>query len=149
MVQKEARQAALARLVQEREITSQSELVAALGERGYHVTQAGVSRDIRDLGLAKIDGCYRSISEANRVSDNGAAIGDGLITAAEAVGANLIVVRTAPGGAGVVGVQVDRDLAGDVVGTIAGDDTLFVAVRSRAAQGRVLARFGARRGRHT
>lgn len=148
MVRKQARQAALARVVEECEIGSQAELVAALRERGYKVNQAGVSRDIRELGLAKIGGRYRTFLGSGPSSGNGSTIGDGLITSAEAAGANLIVIRTAPGGAGVVGVQVDRDLAGDVVGTIAGDDTLFVAVRSRAAQGRVLARFGrrARRG---
>ncbi len=71
----------------------------------------------------------------------GAAIEDGLIIDVATAGANLIVVRTTPGAAGAVGLRLDQRLGQDVIGTIAGDDTVFVAVSSRAAQGRVLGRI--------
>ena len=75
-----------------------------------------------------------------------ASVGDGLeardnelIIATEPIGANLIVVRTASGSANAVAIDLDRRGLSDIAGTVAGDDTIFVAVRSRAAQGRVVA----------
>lgn len=68
----------------------------------------------------------------------------GLITAVDPVGANLIVIRTRVGAASTVAVGVDGERFTDVIGTIAGDDTLFIAVRSRSGQGRVVAALKSR-----
>lgn len=62
----------------------------------------------------------------------------GLVTHVDTAGSNLIVVRTAVGAASSIAVALDSRQLGEVVGTLAGDDTIFIAVRSRAAQGSVL-----------
>lgn len=69
------------------------------------------------------------------------AIPGSLITSVEPVGANLIVVRTEPGAANAVAIDIDRRHDAHVAGTVAGDDTILIAVRSRSAQGRVLAQL--------
>ena len=68
-----------------------------------------------------------------------------LIISVEPVGANLIVVRTPPGGANAVAVEWDAKHVPEIAGTVAGDDTIFIAVRSRSAQGRLLAMLGGAR----
>lgn len=139
MREKTRRQTALRRLVKRHHAHDQQELVALLQEQGIPATQASVSRDLRELGLVKVDGEYVSAERLSRGRDG--AFRNELITSAEPVGAHLIVIHTIVGGAGAVAVEVDRRHIPDVVGTIAGDDTIFVAVRSRSAQGRVLAQL--------
>lgn len=108
-------------------------------------TQASVSRDIRDLGLVKLEGRYVSADQALASSKTGEKLEleVGLITGVEPVGANLVVVKTRSGAASSVGLVLDRVLADITAGTVAGDDTLFVAVRGRGDQGRVVAKLNA------
>jgi transcriptional regulator of arginine metabolism len=121
---------------------------------GVHVTQASVSRDIRELGLVKLSGRYVSAARALAGRTRGEAddaprnVELGLITGAEPIGANLIVVKTHVGAASSVALVLDHELGNVVAGTIAGDDTVFVAVRSRSDQGRAVAQLNAwlRRG---
>ncbi len=140
MIHKRRRQAALLRLVHERPTRSQAELARLLSRGGHLATQASVSRDIRELGLVKVNGRYLS---PGRLRRNGAAAPElaenELITAVDPVGANLVVVRTRVGAASAVAVELDRVGLAEIAGTLAGDDTVFVAVRSRSAQGRVVA----------
>lgn len=135
------RQAALLELVRRRAIRNQAELVQALQKKGFSATQASISRDLRDLALVKSNGRYvaanRLAGSATREPDPGSA--SALITAVDPVGANLIVVRTAVGAASAVAVDLDQRQIPGLVGTIAGDDTIFLAVRSRSAQGRTVA----------
>jgi transcriptional regulator of arginine metabolism len=144
---KRRRQAELLRLVRQQPVGDQAEMVALLRERGFSATQASVSRDVRELGLVKANGHYTPVSRLSgpaNEADDLRHVGD-LVTAAVPAGANLIVIKTAVGAASAVAVDLDQTPGEDIVGTIAGDDTIFVAVRSRAAQGRVLARLGAGR----
>lgn len=141
MVNKRRRQAAVLELVRSRPVANQAELVRLLGEQGIAATQASVSRDVRELGLVKLGGRY---IPAVGVREGGPAAGEHrpeseLVTRIEPVGANLIIVRTKMGGANAVAVEIDRLTSDEIAGTLAGDDTIFVAVRSRAAQGRVVA----------
>lgn len=138
---KAPRQAALLRVVERRSPSSQEEMVQLLRERGFCATQSSVSRDVRELGLVRIKGRY---VPAARAGVAGAASllperDNELINTVEPVGANLVVVKTSPGSANAVGVDLDRRALPEIAGTVAGDDTIFIAVRSRAAQGRVLA----------
>lgn len=138
---KSERQALLSKLVREQPLESQEQMVELLRKKGYEVTQASVSRDLRELGLVKVNGRYvrlGKIRRPRREIEKDPRL-DELITDVDAAGACLVVVRTVVGAAGTVAVALDERKLPDVVGTIAGDDTIFVAVRSRAAQGRVTA----------
>lgn len=143
MPEKRRRQRALLAIVRERAVHSQEDLVALLRKRGIEATQASVSRDVRELGLVKVNGRYVPAARLGRSSGDGeiGPIGE-LVTGFEPIGANLIVVHTRVGAAGAVAVELDARLGGHIAGSIAGDDTIFLAVRSRAVQGRVVAELG-------
>jgi transcriptional regulator of arginine metabolism len=97
-----------------------------------------VSRDIAALRLVKADGAYRRPLRGAAVADpDERRIAEGVLTA-EPAGESLVVVHTPPGEANRVAVALDRLAWPDVVGTIAGDDTIFLAVKDRLAQRRVL-----------
>jgi transcriptional regulator of arginine metabolism len=142
MRDKRLRQNRLLQIVKERDVRNQNEIIHRFMELGVPVTQASVSRDIRELGLVKVGGRYATPAAVTATSGqgNGSDLGlAGLIRAVRAVGANLIIVQTPAGEASSVAVTIDQQQLSDVAGTVAGDDTIFVAVPSRAAQGRVLA----------
>ncbi|HUF36601.1 MAG TPA: hypothetical protein VMN37_11670 [Gemmatimonadales bacterium] len=125
-------------LISTRAVRTQEELADALAAEGWQVTQSSVSRDIAALRLAKVDGAYRRASRATTVADpDERRIAEGVL-AAEPAGEALVVVHTPPGEANRVAVAMDRLAWPDVVGTIAGDDTIFLAVRDGPAQRRVL-----------
>jgi transcriptional regulator of arginine metabolism len=139
----------LRRLIRARPVESQEQIVALMRREGFRVTQASVSRDIREMGLVKLAGRYVSAARALAPSPDGNSREPevGLITGLEPVGANLVVVKTRVGAAGSGGVMLDHDLGNILAGTVAGDDTVFVAVRSRSDQGRVVAQLNAWRQR--
>jgi transcriptional regulator of arginine metabolism len=125
-------------LVSTRAIHTQEELADALATEGWEVTQSSVSRDIASLRLVKVDGAYRRPPRGSVVQDpDERRIADGVLTC-ESAGDALIVLHTPPGEANRVAVALDRLAWPDVVGTIAGDDTIFLAARDSAAQRRVL-----------
>jgi len=136
MSAKQQRQLAIRRLVRQSAVSNQSELVGLLEKAGISGTQASVSRDIRELGLIKVNGRY-CMPGARSASAPAAGTSE-LITDLVPVGANLVVISTAVAAASAVAAELDRLALADIVGTIAGDDTIFVAVRSRAAQGRTM-----------
>ncbi len=142
--EKRRRQAAIEQIVREHEVANQEALVALLQESGFEVTQASVSRDVRELGLVKADGRYTALTSVAAAVEGAVATDHSeLITGFEPVGANLVVVHTAVGAAGAVAVDLDARFDQEIAGTIAGDDAIFVAVRSRAMQGRVIAELRA------
>ena len=121
-------------VISTRAIRTQEELAEALAAEGWEVTQTSVSRDIATLRLAKVDGAYRRAPAAPSTADpDERRIAEGVLTV-EPAGDALIVVHTPPGEAARVAVAMDRLAWGDVVGTIAGDDTIFLAVRNAGAQ---------------
>lgn len=118
------RQRAILELVREQPVQTQQELARALAERGYHATQATVSRDVQDLGLVRTGSGYRVGTPVMIASE--------LVLSATQV-EFLVVVRTPPGTANLVARAIDEaDLAG-VAGTVAGDDTIIVVLASRQA----------------
>ena len=140
MRDKNKRQDALMAILKASPPRSQQEIVRRLRMAGLEVTQASVSRDVRELGLVKVNGEY---VRANRVIPSSPAPSEQepaseLIIGVEPVGANLVVVHTEAGAASSVGVVLDGKRLPEVAGTVAGDDTIFVAVRSRADQGRLI-----------
>lgn len=138
---KSERQARLLEVVKRDPVRSQNELVFRMRECGYPVTQASVSRDMRELGLIKIDGHYAHQTSGNQATPESDASDpiSGLVTRIESVGANLVVVRTRIGAASTVAAALDEKRLPQIIGTVAGDDTIFIAVRSRSSQGQLIA----------
>ena len=144
MVMKARRQAAILDVIGKQEITSQEQLRTRLKSRGYDVTQATLSRDIRDLGLLKrsADGAYQQQGEQSPVSPSaGVALQRALAEYASGVDCvqQLIVVRTGAGMAQPLALAIDRAKLDEVVGTLAGDDTILVISRD-ARHARALAK---------
>lgn len=143
---KAKRQALIREIVEAQSIQTQEELAEALRVRGMVVTQATVSRDIREMHLLKVladDGSYRYATMEK--GDTG--VSDKLIRMlADSVvemnyANNLIVIRTLPGSAHVAAEAVDNLKWPEVLGTIAGDNTILVIVRSNEEVETVIKRF--------
>lgn len=133
-MQKSQRQQIILRIISATKLRSQDELARLLRKNGFNVTQASVSRDLDDLGIIKVKGYY--------TLPKNAAATDGLSPLRlDVSGDNLIVIRLAPGMASAAAVVIDGAAIDDVVGTIAGDDTIFVAVKDAASQKRTMRRI--------
>ena len=119
----------------------QAELVELLRAEGYLATQSSVSRDLRDLGVAKLKSGY-SLPGADDSDDE-----ESLQVIAEFVrdirqaGPNLLVVMTAVGAAQRVAFMIDRAAWPEIVGTLSGDDTIFVATIGASEQRRLKTRL--------
>ena len=109
---KDRRQRAIADLIRDTALSSQEELADRLGSLGFAVTQATISRDLEQIGAVKVR------------------LREGVSSVEPA--ANLVVIKTPPGSAQVVGFALDNAGVPECVGTICGDDTIFVACRSGA-----------------
>ncbi len=130
---KHARHAAIRELVREGRYTSQEELREALAERDFDVTQATLSRDIRELRLIKVPdaeggSAYTLPPEAWDQTPKLERLLANLFVGAEGTG-NLLVVKTLAGGAQPVAVAIDWEEWPEVLGTIAGDDTILIILR--------------------
>ncbi len=147
-VMKQLRQRAIRDLVEQRPIRTQQELAAALRERGFRATQATISRDVAELGLVK---AVRSGTQAYaipprlREADTSGEdrirrlLGDMPVEIREA--GTMLVLKTLPGSAHPLAAALDRARWPEVAGSIAGDDTVFVAFADRGALGRVRRRL--------
>jgi transcriptional regulator of arginine metabolism len=123
---KRERQQKILDLIRAKPIGTQQDLRAMLERAGVEATQSSVSRDLEELGVVKQHGHYtlpRSNGNAAR----------GLLSLDQA-GESLIIARTVPGHASPVAVEIDAAAIAEVVGTIAGEDTIFIAVRDAKAQ---------------
>ena len=142
---KVARQQRIADLVRRTPVRSQTELARLLAADGLVVTQATLSRDLEELGATKVrrpgdGGLVYAVDPDHGLVDGerlGRVLADLLVSAEPS--ANLVVLRTPPGGAQLLGSAVDRAALPDVIGTVAGDDTVLVVTR-RANGGAALAR---------
>jgi len=146
---KQARQRAIRDLVAQRPVRTQQELAAALRERGFRTTQATISRDVAELGLIK----------AGREGTQAYALPPRLVEA-ETSGEDrlrklfidlpievreaglLLILKTLPGSAHAIAAALDRARWPEVAGSIAGDDTVFIACSDRAALQRLKRRVG-------
>ena len=129
---KHERQEALIELLRVDKISRQGELVAKLTLLGFNVTQASVSRDLDELGIAKLNGQYT----IPRTTDPAGVFGS---VRFDLAGDSLIVGKCASGLASAITVRIDRTAIPKIVGTIAGDDTIFIAVKDSESQEAVLA----------
>lgn len=146
MTKKHARQAAILELVAGHVIGSQEELRQLLLGREMDVTQATLSRDIRDLGLARVsteDGGRYVVPEAFGMEEDKPLLGNllpQLFTKIDGVG-ELIVLSTVRSGAQPIAEAIDQEAFAEVLGTIAGDDTILIVTRSAAARATLTARL--------
>ncbi len=130
---KTQRQAAILRVIRERRIESQDDLKDALASVGIVVTQATLSRDIRELGLAKLadsGGAYYAHPHKGGVRPELGQVLPTLLVSIDGVGPFLIL-KTASGSAGAVTEALDQAGWTEIIGTIAGDDTVLVITRNQ------------------
>jgi transcriptional regulator of arginine metabolism len=140
---KTQRHAAILRVVREHRIESQDELRQALADEGFVVTQATLSRDIRELGLAKLadpNGAYYAHPHRGAVRPELAQVAPALLISVDGVGP-FLVLKTASGSAGAVTEALDQAGWSEVMGTIAGDDTVLVITRNQRMRNEVAARI--------
>jgi transcriptional regulator of arginine metabolism len=135
-----ARREALRQIITRAAVGRQEDLVRLLGRAGHHATQSSVSRDLRELGVAKLGDRYVLPEEAPAPRGSFAAVA-GFVRQVRTAGSSLTVVRTSAGAAQSVAIVLDRAQWPEVVGTISGDDTIFVATENAAAQRKLLTRL--------
>ncbi len=125
-MQKDLRQKKILNLIQARPVATQGELRNLLERAGVTATQSSVSRDLEELGVVKHLGRY-TIPRSNGVRGRG-------LLGLDLAGENLVVARTEPGLASAVAVEIDNASIKEIVGTLAGEDTIFVAVNDKKDQ---------------
>ncbi|GIM44541.1 arginine repressor [Collibacillus ludicampi] len=133
-------------LVSTRDIETQEELVELLREAGFQVTQATISRDIKELHLVKVpttDGRYKYALPAEPTYNPEAKLRRLLIDSFVSIdrAENLIVMKTLPGNAHAVGALIDAMDWNDILGTICGDDTILIISRSSERASDIVNRF--------
>ncbi len=136
---RQLRQRAILALLAHRPVTSQGQLVEELGKQGIAATQSSVSRDLRDLGVGRVGGRY--VSRPIEESEPGVAEIAQFLRRLKRAGPYLTVLNTTIGTAPSVGLAVDTAGWPEVVGSIAGDDTVFIATASERDQERLLRRL--------
>jgi transcriptional regulator of arginine metabolism len=145
---KQLRQREIRELLAKRPIRTQQELATALRERGFRATQATISRDVAELGLVKAsqDGVLTyvvpaRVTEAESTGEERlrALLHDLPVDIREA--GLMLVLRTLPGSAHAIAAALDRTRWSEVIGSIAGDDTVFVAFSDRVSMQRVRGRL--------
>ena len=123
---KDTRQRRILSLIRARPVGTQEELRTLLDRAGVPATQSSVSRDLEELGVVKHHGHY-TVPRANGAAARG-------LLSLDLAGENLVVARTEPGLASAVAVNIDGAAIEEIVGTIAGEDTILIAVNDRKAQ---------------
>ena len=135
------RRSAIVRLLRSGFVRKQGELVTMLQRDGYAVTQSSISRDLRDLGVLKAGGRYvMPPDEITRANGDFGALAL-FVRQILPAGSCLTVVKTTIGAAGSVAVAIDKAEWPEVVGTISGDDTIFIATHGEPAQAQLIARL--------
>jgi transcriptional regulator of arginine metabolism len=128
-----ARRTMLAKIIREQAVGRQTELVAMLRNQGYVATQSSVSRDLRELGVAKMGDRY-VLPDAAAAPKNDFSTLKQFVNARLTAGTNLTVLKTAVGSAQSVAVAIDSAKWPEVIGTLSGDDTIFIATAGEREQ---------------
>ena len=148
---KQRRQRAMADLIRSDPIASQEELAERLSRLGFVVTQATISRDLEQIGAVKVRRAGQlSYSLAGEVrAAPGPRLAAVLREFARSIetAANLVVIKTPPGSAHLIGVALDQSDLEEIVGTICGDDTIFVACSSAGKAAELATRLRSQTGK--
>jgi transcriptional regulator of arginine metabolism len=136
---KSFRHGQILKIIRSKEIYTQDELARELGMHGVQTTQVTLSRDVRELGLVKTAEGYRQFS----AEPSGPELADVVDEYLQdiRVAQNLVVLKTSPGNASPLAVSIDREEMNEVVGTIAGDDTVLVISSDSEAADRLRQRL--------
>lgn len=145
LVTKRMRQDMILEIIKSHDVHNQLELIKRLEERGISATQSSVSRDIHELSIAKVDSRYvvavlpvhgsKEDPSVPPTSENG------FVKSLCPAGPTVLVVKTALGAAPSLGISIDKARWPEVLGTISGDDTLFVATLGKREQLRLITRL--------
>lgn len=134
--EKEKRHSALISIIESQDLYSQDALASELKKKGFDCTQTTISRDLLELNVMKVGGYYRihagtgsNVFEKTFLDHT---------EAVKTAGPNLIIIKTRMGSANAVTIELDRLEIKDIAGTLAGDDTIFVAVNSKKEQTQVV-----------
>lgn len=145
---KKNRQMKILEIISKYEVETQDDLIDLLKKEEYYVTQATISRDIRELDLIKITtpgGKYKYTVGTHSSRDYGKQnhFGNAIVNAIRSVdyGGTLIVIRTTPGMSDAVAIEIDNISVREILGCIAGDDTVFVAMRDAVSAEKVAAKI--------
>lgn len=124
----------LLELIQKKDIETQEELAEELNKAGFSVTQATVSRDIKDLGLIKVSagGRRQKYAKEPGAKTITAKFSDMFKSSVVTIdyAQNIVVIKTLSGGANIAGMMIDSLNSKSVLGCVAGDDTVFAVLRS-------------------
>ena len=147
MANKRERQGAIRELIAARSVRSQEELRRLMLQRGWDVTQSTLSRDLREMRVARVpdaEGARYALTVTAEETGHPPleTVLPPLFDRVDGVG-ELVVLRTVPGGAQSIAVALDGEDWPDVLGTIAGDDTILIVCRSSAARERLVRRLAA------
>ena len=146
MGMKEQRQSKILSLIQKQEIETQEELAENLEKAGFKVTQATVSRDIRELKLTKVAGKnnnqkYVALANyENQISEKVIRVFKAGFVSMD-IAQNILVIRTLTGMGNAVAAAIDAFNYDEIVGTLAGDDTIFCAVRNMDDMSEIINKF--------
>lgn len=137
------RHAAILRILKNDMVHGQADLVRLLKKEGHAVTQSSVSRDLRDLKVFRVSGRYvPPPDEIARVDNDFSALAR-FVREIRRAGPSLTVIKTSIGAAQSVAVAIDRAQWPEAVGTLSGDDTIFIATVGARTQSRLIARLRA------
>ena len=128
---KEKRQQTILNLIRAKRIGTQQALTAQLARAGVVATQSSVSRDLEELGVVKLNGHYTLPAAPSGAAARG-------LLSLDVAGDCLVVAKCEPGLASAEAVAIDRAGLDEIVGTVAGEDTIFIAVHERKAQRAVI-----------
>lgn len=135
------RRDAILRLLRAGDVRRQSDLAQLLRRDGFEVTQSSVCRDLRELGVHKASGRYQAPpDEVANANGNFGTLAQ-FVRAVRPAGSSVTVIKTSIGAAASVAVAVDKAEFPEVVGTISGDDTIFIATSDARAQRRLIERL--------
>ncbi|PHV72471.1 arginine repressor [Sporanaerobium hydrogeniformans] len=143
---KEQRQSAILSLIQKHEIETQEDLATSLENQGFRVTQATVSRDIRELKLTKVaskSGGQKYVALTNyeqQVSEKVIRVFKDAFVGMECAG-NILVIRTLIGMGNAVAAAIDAFNFEEIVGTLAGDDTIFCVIKTVDEMNTIMNKF--------
>ena len=135
------RRNAILRILRGSPVRKQDELVRLLRREGHEVTQSSISRDLRDLGVLKASGRYLPPDDLTVRTHGDFDTLRNFVRDIATAGSSLTVVRTTIGAAQTVAAAIDRAEWPEVVGTISGDDTIFLATATARAQAQVVERL--------
>ncbi len=141
LAQQQARRRAIAQILKRNIIVRQAELVQRLRAEGLHATQSSVSRDLKDMGVAKLNSGYSLPERVNGDNEQQLKVVAEFVRDIRVAGPNLLVISTAIGAAQRVALTLDRIDWPEIVGTLSGDDTIFVATAGAAQQRRLSSRL--------